>query len=129
MEESAIFHPAKRRRFMRRHDSRIEEKTPFLQTENAPASKDFDHDPEEPGVSEILRLRRQQRPRMAGVQFSNAKSGSTSGLLQSTALVPVQDSADRYNAIADRFVGHSGQVVDVDKHMCATSSLGCPHVE
>jgi len=113
MEDTAIFRPAKRRKFLRQNAARNEEEADTPQ-----ANVHSEQDSEEPGVASILKLRQLQRSRMGGVQFSNAKLQNMTDDCASTALVPAEATADRLQTITDRFVGHSGQVVDVDKHMC-----------
>jgi hypothetical protein len=113
MEDTAIFRPAKRRKFSRQNAARNEGETDTPQT-NVHSEQDSD----EPGVTSILKLRRQQRSRMGGVQFSNAKPQNMTDDCELTTLMPAEPTADLLQTITDRFVGHSGQVVDVDKHMC-----------
>jgi hypothetical protein len=120
MEDSAMFRPAKRRKFIRQHGPRAEDDEDSPQIDSPAARLDNEHDatPEDSSVSNILKLRRQQKSRGVGVQFSNTRPVAVEDLTGSTALVPADIPADNLNGIADRFVVHSGQVVDVDKHMC-----------
>lgn len=117
MEDTAIFRPAKRRKFARQHGAKNEAEADLLQADQSPTQVASEQD-SEPGVSSILKLRRQQRSRVGGVQFSTAKPQSMAEDSLSTALVPAENPTDGLKAMNDRFVGLSGQVVDVDKHMC-----------
>ena len=115
-----MFRPAKRRKFIRQHGPRAEDDEDSPQIDSPAARLDNEHDatPEDSSVSSILKLRRQQKSRGGGVQFSNISPVAMEDFAGSTALVPADIPADNLNGIADRFVGHSGQVVDVYKHMC-----------
>jgi hypothetical protein len=117
MEETAIFRPAKRGKFIRSHGSRADDEVdaPVVVSSSA-LDQDAGH--EDSNVSSILRLRRQQRSHATGVRFSNSRTATVEDVAGTTALVPADDPLDTIKGIADRFVGHSGQVVDVDKHMC-----------
>lgn len=123
MEDAARFRPAKRKKFIRQHGPKDEEDTSLPQSEHPPTFVDSEDEPGEPGVSGILKLRRQQRSRIGGVHFSNTKTGSTMKSPEFTTLVPAENSSNHLKAITDRFVGHSGQVVDVNKHMCVIPLL------
>ncbi|KAM5469091.1 hypothetical protein MauCBS54593_004443 [Microsporum audouinii] len=116
------FNPAKRRKFMRRRadDARAEDegeaKASTLvasNTSTSPAQDDAETD--DTGVADIVRPRKLHRARRGGIEFSTSRSS------RSEALVPAAEAAadGRLSGISDRFVGHSGQKVDVDKHMMA----------
>lgn len=75
--------------------------------------------------AEIMRLRKPYRGRKAGIEFSTDSSKSRSrmgggdGDLASAGALAAQEDieAERLQAISNRFTPHSGQKVDVDKHM------------
>jgi hypothetical protein len=118
MDDSVVFRPSKRRKFIRQHSSGTEDNEVSPQVDSPAAQLDHEATAEDSSVSSILKLRRQQKPRGGGVQFSNSRSAAIEDIAGSTALVLAETPADTLKGIADRFVGHSAQVVDVDKHMC-----------
>lgn len=123
-----MFRPAKRRKFLRQHATRDgEDEQDRSQVEppaeEGPATNETTAN--EPSISSMLRLRRQQKSRGGGVHFSNSRStASMEDVVDSAALVLAEPPPENLKGIADRFVGHSGQVVDVDRHMCVLSSTG-----
>lgn len=124
MEDVAIFRPSKRRKFIR-HGPLTEDDVGAPQLDSQATHTHSEHvaDAEDSNVGAILKLRRQQRLRTGGVQFSSSKLAATDDGADSTALVRADNPTDDLKGIADRFVGHSGQVVDVDKHMCVASRV------
>lgn len=120
MGDSAVFRPTKRRKFTRQHKRRDEDDEDSPQADPPAVGLESEHNanPETSSVNSIRKLRRQQKSRGGGVQFSNSSSAAMDDVAGSTALVPAGTPADNLKGIADRFVGHSAQVVDVDKHMC-----------
>jgi hypothetical protein len=119
MEGTPLFRPSKRSKFVRRHSSSEEEiAKPDLQA----ASEDGDFaqlaEKQSLSMNEILKLRQQTRSRGTGVSFSNTKTIAVEDMPEARALALVDPASDRLKAMSDRFIGHSDQVVDVDKHMC-----------
>lgn len=121
-----IFRPVKRRKFARRR--------PDDNSEDAGTTDDFagesneqdraalpprsllDDDQDE-GTTSVVRLRRAHPARKGGIGFSATSHLGKDGSRQ-TGLVPVEDQEkQRVRAMGDRFTGHTGQMVDVDKHM------------
>ncbi|PGH19070.1 hypothetical protein AJ79_00104 [Helicocarpus griseus UAMH5409] len=138
-EPEPLFRPVKRRKFLRkRPDPSVEEQqppqpSPDPQTTvyNAPSSRQdgaaSESHPDEPqeadtGIPDIIRLRKSLKARRGGVGFT-AATKPASGDEQSDALVEVDPAQDPESTIiqgiSDRFVAHTGQKVDVDKHMMA----------
>ncbi|EGE03366.1 hypothetical protein TEQG_02400 [Trichophyton equinum CBS 127.97] len=119
--DAPLFNPAKRRKFMRRRaddtrpEDEVEAKASTTTAPDAPASMAPDGvETDDIGVADVLRLRK-NRSRKGGIEFSTSRSS------RSDALVPAAETTTdgRLSGISDRFVGHSGQKVDVDKHMMA----------
>jgi hypothetical protein len=86
---------------------------------------------EDTGVTfaEIMRLRKPYRGRKAGIEFSTDSSKSRSRMgggdddpASPGALISQDSEAERLRAISNRFTPHSGQKVDVDKHMYVSVS-------
>ncbi|KAK2846393.1 hypothetical protein FQN49_005769 [Arthroderma sp. PD_2] len=120
--DAPLFNPAKRRKFMRRRadDTRLEDEPKTSghrmtepDTRTSPVRDEMETD--DTGVADIVRLRKPYRVRKGGIEFSTSRSA------RNDSLVPVSEAAadGRLSGISDRFVGHSGQKVDVDKHMMA----------
>ena len=78
---------------------------------------DGDGVPGDSKISDILRLRKVNRSRRLGVEFSSTKPTTTEPLGDWNALTMRDNKADELKPISDRFVGHTGQVVDVNQHM------------
>ncbi|GAD98641.1 hypothetical protein NFIA_082890 [Paecilomyces variotii No. 5] len=130
-----LFRPVKKRKFLRKRpeddlNTELEngpsappqqteqQETPGLST--APASALVNDDEESTSVSDILRLRKAHKARRGGVEFSASSKSRTHGNAQSTDMVNMQDQeVEKVRAMADRFTVHTGQKVDVDKHMMA----------
>lgn len=128
-----FFRPVKRRKFLRKRPDDDLHTTP----ENGPSSLPppseeqetqgpsttsalprANEDEESTPVSDILRLRKSHKARRGGVEFSTSSRSKIQDNAQSTDLVNVQDQEiERVRAMADRFTVHTGQKVDVDKHM------------
>ncbi|KAL1958072.1 hypothetical protein VTO42DRAFT_5112 [Malbranchea cinnamomea] len=140
MEVSApVFHPAKRRKFLRARPTGLdpaEDTTPDLPqpgepsnvAESRPASvtessetKAAEHDSEEAAISDILRRRKLHKARRVGIGFTaDEKAGSHSGRRSpELALTELDEEKQRVLGISDRFVKHTGQKVELDKHMMA----------
>jgi hypothetical protein len=119
---SALFRPAKRRKFQRTRrltedgDTHAELASP--ETGGRDAS---DHPPDEPALTEILRQRKTNKNRRQGIEFSTMRPSAAIESTMSHSLTTIEPQVDRLKAISDRFVGHTGQVVDVDKHMFVLS--------
>ncbi|KAE8416850.1 hepatocellular carcinoma-associated antigen 59-domain-containing protein [Aspergillus pseudocaelatus] len=121
-----LFRPVKRRKFLRR---RPEDTLEDFRNENrrddrgsdptTPSQSQADNDPVHP--TDLVRLRRLHRFRKGGIGFSTTSRQSANNDKQ--AIVSTGSAEDleaqRTHAMCDRFTAHTGQTVDVDKHMMA----------
>lgn len=122
-----LFRPVKRRKFMRK---RLDDNDTDSPSHESVAGSSGQHsrpqeiqaDYEEEGQSTgVARLRRPHPARKGGIAFST-KSQLGKDDNQSMALTPAKDTEqERIQAMCDRFTGHTGQTVDVDKHMYGSS--------
>src|SRR4051794_4528215 len=115
-DDVALFRPAKRRKFHRpkRANEDQDVDAPLASPDNEEQSN---HTSDAPALTEILKLRKANRNRRQGIEFSTTKPVGEAESSMSTSLTTIEPQADRLRAISDRFIGHTGQVVDVDKHM------------
>lgn len=110
--EGIAFRPAKRRKFTRNRRLSVTADSDPQPTDTA--CSDNDIEAVDAPVSEMLRLRKKKLHRN-GIEFSNTRTRSAEPPPPAPATVDI--NAERIKAISDRFVAHSGQVVDVDRHM------------
>ena len=128
-----LFRPVKRRKFQRR---RVDDSGGDPQPESAAREDNSDNNerptsdaPQEADdaapTTDIIRLRRSFRPRRGGIEFSTAARPASNGPSQAqSAMVEAtgEDAEDlKIQAMSNRFTAHSGQEVDVDKHMYVLS--------
>jgi hypothetical protein len=119
--EATAFRPAKRRKFTRNRRA-PESDEPQASRLNSDSSEN-DSEALNAPVADILRLRK-TKTRRNGIEFSNIRTRSSEPPPASFADQAVADSEkERLKAISDRFVAHSGQVVDVDRHMFVLLSI------
>ncbi|KAE8132527.1 hepatocellular carcinoma-associated antigen 59-domain-containing protein [Aspergillus pseudotamarii] len=121
-----LFRPVKRRKFLRR---RPEDTLEDFRNENQ--RDDRDSDPATPSQSQAdndtvhpidpVRLRRLHRFRKGGIGFSTTSPQSANNDKQAIVSTGSAEEleAQRIQAMCDRFTAHTGQTVDVDKHMMA----------
>ncbi|KAB8230564.1 hepatocellular carcinoma-associated antigen 59-domain-containing protein [Aspergillus alliaceus] len=120
-----LFRPVKRRKFLRRRPEDTQEET---RIENGGADRDSNStvsqsqvgdDPVHP--ANITRLRRLYRSRKGGIEFSatSRQSAENNKKLGVSVVTPEDIEAEKIQAMCDRFTAHTGQTVDVDKHMMA----------
>ncbi|OAT09661.1 hypothetical protein BDBG_05399 [Blastomyces gilchristii SLH14081] len=136
--EEPLFRPVKRRKFLRKRPETSPDESqppqpspdPEAATCRSPAGQDGEaseahmNEPEEigTGITDIFRLRKALKTRRGGVEFTASpkpaidQHGESQLEVDSTAQDP-EDMVIR--GISDRFVAHTGQRVDVDKHMMA----------
>lgn len=124
MDEAPVFRATKKRKFARSRNTQADEnvdvdvdinlnKSLPEQLAESIASSD------EVNISNLLKLRKQNRQRNTGVQFSQQKriEDDDDGLREDMALATIDPAEERLRNISNRFVGSTGPVVDVDKHM------------
>lgn len=119
------FRPVKRQKFLRK---RVDESDDVPTPGNAvtahntasqerqgdiPGLQDVTNQSE---VSSIMRPRKFQRMRRGGIEFSTSSS-QPADKNNALALSTEDTEADILKARLDRFTAHTGQKVDVDKHM------------
>lgn len=113
----SLFRPVKRRKFLRRR--------PDHEQGNNEVNGDSGRDTESSmaqtsqETDDVVRLRRPQRTRKGGIEFSTTGSRQTTNNdAQAIARRSAEETEDeRLRAMCDRFTVHTGQTVDVDKHM------------
>lgn len=110
----AAFRPTKRRKFTRTR--RVSESDASEPGKDHPTPPENNGDVIDPPISDALRLRR-NRLRKPGIEFSTTRPQSSEPPPPSTESAISDPQAESMKAISDRFVAHSGQVIDVDKHM------------
>ncbi|KIW24444.1 uncharacterized protein PV07_10157 [Cladophialophora immunda] len=124
MEDVPVFRAAKRRRF-----ARLQQETPVAnpeadvsQTDDASLggeNETLNDDGNEGGISSLIRARKHVRKAVSGVQFSNTKVMQRADGDTGMEVVKSDQNADKPIDINNRFVGSTGQVVNVDQHMVA----------
>ena len=124
LNPETLFRPAKRRKFLRR---RPEDTLEDFRNENrrddrdsdptAPSQTQADNDTVHP--TDLVRLRRLHRFRKGGIGFSTTSRQSANNDKQAVVSTGSAEDleAQRIQAMCDRFTAHTGQTVDVDKHM------------
>ena len=135
--EEALFRPAKRRKFYRRHNPNdddnsmatsqsTERSTTIPRTAGSYAAEGNSEvavDAEKNNhftMAEILRRRQAARNRRGGIEFTNNPSSTMSEVetsQSSGAMVEKSDPAKEVQTVVNRFAPQTGQVADVDKHM------------
>jgi hypothetical protein len=122
--QEVLFRPFKRRKFQRRRPDDTDSQQESPASNDASVTQDPQSDVETVQTADALRLRRLQRSRKGGIEFS-ATSRPTAGQASKTSLptTTAEDTeGDRLRAMCDRFTAHTGQTVDVDKHMYGSPS-------
>ncbi|KIX06033.1 uncharacterized protein Z518_04007 [Rhinocladiella mackenziei CBS 650.93] len=127
MEEAAVFRSSKRRKFARAQHVQSPESTSVAlpaPAEGEATHADGDETQVENGaevdIANLIRARKQHRKPAAGVQFSNSDSTRKTNEDNSNSPVAKADeSVDKPIDITNRFIGSTGQVVNVDRHMIA----------
>lgn len=123
-----LFRAAKRRKFQRRRpENTTSQQEAQASNNDLPASQTPRDDSESGPNPDALRRRRLHRSRKSGIEFSTtsrptpATSDQTNQPSQ-LATTEEEMESERLRARCDRFTAHTGQTVDVDKHM-----YGTPH--
>lgn len=117
-----LFRPVKKRKFLRRRPDHEQEDSQESATEIKDASSRNTQNPPAHTTEEtddVVRLRRPQRTRKGGIEFSTTSRQTTNSGSQAVTAPPNPEETedDRILAMCDRFTAHTGQTVDVDKHM------------
>ncbi|KAL4785817.1 hepatocellular carcinoma-associated antigen 59-domain-containing protein [Aspergillus varians] len=117
-----LFRPVKRRKFQRRRlgdtDGQQETQASDQDVSVFHSSRD---DSETTQTVDALRLRRLHRSRKGGIEFSTTSRPTADQTDQASLSAATEEDMDseRLRAMCDRFTAHTGQTVDVDKHMMA----------
>lgn len=113
MEEAPLFRAPKRRKTTQFHDTNEE---PLLPQRKEDEELSGAADEGEQGyVSKTVKLRKPFRNIRGGITFSTS-SRAVGDLSDPTALMPADTLNDRPRDMTNRFVGSTGQVVDIDNH-------------
>jgi hypothetical protein len=124
----AIFRPVKRRKFLRRRELEPEDSQEEAHFANANSIHDNDSSASQPpsqsndtvSSTDLARLRRLQRARKGGIEFSNTsrQSMDKTGNQAAVTTVTAEDlENEKIRAMCDRFTAYTGQAVDADKHI------------
>lgn len=123
-----LFKPVKKRKFLRRRpDCETEDSQGETQpTNEESAYSDFpavQHADDSTRPTHSIHLRRPHRARRGGLEFSASSRQVTGDGGQPTATEPAAEELDdeKIRVMSDRFTVHTGQTVDVDKHMYCPS--------
>ncbi|EEH11372.1 conserved hypothetical protein [Histoplasma capsulatum G186AR] len=136
--EELLFRPVKRRKFLRKRSETSSDQSQPPQAAPAPesstrrsaevhdreASETNSNEPGEmgTGITDIFRLRKAIKSRRGGVEFTAlpkpVDDGHGESQLQAGSVAHDPENVV-IRGISDRFVAHTGQRVDVDKHMMA----------
>ncbi|BCR92349.1 telomere length and silencing 1 family protein [Aspergillus chevalieri] len=113
----SLFRPVKRRKFLRRRPDHEQEDIELNDDSGRDTKSSTSQTPQE--IDDVVRLRRPQRTRKGGIEFSTTGSRQTADNdAQAVAQRSAEETEDeRLRAMCDRFTAHTGQTVDVDKHM------------
>lgn len=124
MEPVPVFRAAKRRKFTRPHeDSPVESSQQSLVAEGSDLkqpggeSEDDDQDAPDTAISNLIRARKNIRRPATGVQFSTTRPTRENGDADSGAVLRPDENVENALDFGNRFVGSTGQVVNVDQHM------------
>ncbi|RAH65848.1 telomere length and silencing 1 family protein [Aspergillus aculeatinus CBS 121060] len=124
---TSLFRPVKKRKFLRRRpgDSLEDAQGTTAEVYGQP-SDGLSSLPQSDGLDTSLnldaaRLRRLQRARKGGIEFSTASRPTSKDDKQKNITCTTAENmeSERLQAMSDRFTAHTGQMVDVDKHMMA----------
>lgn len=131
--QETFFRPIKKRKFLRRRPEQTEEtRSPSEDREHHAKTPPVESAGEtEDGVqtSDVVRLRRQHRARKGGIEFSTTSRKTTNNGSSGPMTTGEELEDERIRHMSDRFTAHTGQTVDVDKHMyVCTLDPDCPSV-
>ncbi|RAL07567.1 telomere length and silencing 1 family protein [Aspergillus homomorphus CBS 101889] len=124
---ASLFRPVKKRKFPRRRpdDSSEDAQTTAAEDDSRPPGGPLSQSQPD-GLDtrhtlDVARLRRLQRARRGGIEFSTASRPLLEGENQTNITCAAAEDIEtaRLQSMCDRFTAHTGQTVDVDKHMMA----------
>lgn len=121
-----LFRPVKKRKFLRRRaDTDAEDLQLDTPAERSPPNHHSSNANNATQPTGVNHIRRTQRTRKGGIEFS--ASSRHGGNEPQPAIGPsaADLEGDGIQRMCDRFTGHTGQAVDVDKHMYAFLTLRC----
>lgn len=126
--QETFFRPIKKRKFLRRRPEHTEEtRSPSEDREhnaNTPPVESAGEADDGVQTSDVLRLRRQHRARKGGIEFSTTSRKNANDDEHGPTTTAEELEDERIRHMCDRFTAHTGQTVDVDKHMyVCTGSL------
>ncbi|KAL4901948.1 hypothetical protein BDW74DRAFT_181387 [Aspergillus multicolor] len=116
-----VFRPGKRRKYQRRRLEETDSQEIQASSEAVLTSQYPHHDPEVGQAVDALRIRRLRRSRRGGIEFSTTPRPTTDHMSRTALSVATEEDieSERLRAMCDRFTAHTGQTLDVDKHMMA----------
>lgn len=123
MEEVPVFRAAKRRKHARGPSQPIpdsilsEPATPSMDQGSVDNVDSEDHGSADADVSTLIKARKQFRRPTTGVHFSTSKARLGQDDSSDGTLVKADQTVEKPIDITQRFIGSSGQVVNVDQHM------------
>ncbi|KAH8434756.1 uncharacterized protein LDX57_012391 [Aspergillus melleus] len=129
--------PAKKRKFLRRRAEDIPEDRADDTLPVAPRSRSRSRSQsprntprDATATSDFLRRRRLHRARKGGIEFSATSRQTTDTANQSalSSATTEELEAERIQTMCDRFTAHTGQTVDVDRHMYGSAHWFSAHV-
>lgn len=122
MDELPVFRAAKRRKHTKAPSQTLSDFTnePDSTSKDQPSRDSVnsgDSDSADADVSVLIRARKPFKRPTTGVHFSTSKTRPGQDDDNHGVLVKADQTVDRPVDITQRFIGSSGQVVDVDQHM------------
>lgn len=123
MEEIPVFRAAKRRKHTKGPSQTLSDVitdgpgSPSKRRSSSDNVNSEDSESDDAGVMSVIKARKNLRRPTTGVHFSTSRSRPGQDDDNEGALVKSDQAVDRPIDITQRFVGSSGQVVNVDQHM------------
>lgn len=117
--ESLFRPPSKRRRVLRRREDDNHPVAPRSRSRSRSQSPRDAQQDDAANPPNFLRQRRLHRARKGGIEFSATARQTTDTADQSAQSTATTEEleAERIQTMCDRFTAHTGQTVDVDRHM------------
>ncbi|KAL2866366.1 telomere length and silencing 1 family protein [Aspergillus lucknowensis] len=118
-DPDVLFRPVKRRKFQRRRPDDTDSQQETQASNDASETQGLQGGTHSLQTADALRIRRLHRSRKGGIEFSTTSRPTTEqrdrASLSTETAEDIED--ERLRAMCDRFTAHTGQTVDVDKHM------------